>query len=210
MGASEQLYMSLKDSILSGNILTGEKLTEQILCKKYDISRTPVREALHKLETEGLLTSIPNRGFYVQGLTNQDYLDIFVLRELYEIQAVQWATERMNDEELEELEELFEFMEFYTYKKDLMKMLTINSNFHKKIYDGTHNRMLQNLLSSYQELVKYAGSSSEKPDDYLDKLFIEHKNIFMAIKERNPAKAGEAMREHIQASKSRYLNKKEE
>ena len=112
MAISDNLFSTIKDDILTGKLKSGEKLTEKVICNQYSISRTPVREALQKLEMEGLVESIPNRGFFVLGLTARDYEDMFTLRKLYEIQAFSWAVERASDQERESIEELFELMEF--------------------------------------------------------------------------------------------------
>lgn len=109
---SSNLFSRLQTDILTGKIRSGEKLTEQKICEQYSVSRTPVREALRQLETDGLVESIPNRGAYVIGLSQQDIEDMYQLRKIYEIQAVRWAVERITDEELDQLEETFEFMEF--------------------------------------------------------------------------------------------------
>lgn len=207
MAISADLYTTLKDDILNGTIKSGNKLTEKVLCNKYGISRTPVREALQKLEMEGLVESIPNRGFFVLGLSRQDYLDMFTLRKVYEIQAITWAIERVTDEEFEELEELYEFMEFYTLKNDMAKMLVINMNFHQMIYTASHNRMLKNLLSSYQEMLKHAENPfSGKGEDYLQQVFREHSAIFDAFRKRDVQAGIAAMTAHMDNSKERYLS----
>lgn len=207
MAISADLYTTLKDDILNGTIKSGNKLTEKVLCNKYGISRTPVREALQKLEMEGLVESIPNRGFFVLGLSRQDYLDMFTLRKVYEIQAITWAIERVTDEEFEELEELYEFMEFYTLKNDMAKMLVINMNFHQMIYTASHNRMLKNLLSSYQEMLKHAENLfSGKGEDYLQQVFREHSAIFDAFRKRDVQAGIAAMTAHMDNSKKRYLS----
>lgn len=210
MAIAADLFTTLKDEILQGRLLSGQKLTEKVLCDKYQISRTPVREALHKLEMEGLVESIPNRGFYVLGLAEQDYLDMFTLRKIYEIQAVTWAIERITDEELEELEELFEFMEFYTMKKDVAKMLTINMNFHQKIYNASHNRMLKNLLSSYQEMLKHIENPSTPKASYLDEVFNEHREIFNAFKNKDIEAGRIAMANHMDCARDRYIKRRSE
>lgn len=207
MAISADLFSTLKDDILTGKLPSGQKLTEIVLCNKYGISRTPVREALQKLEMEGLVESIPNRGFFVLGLTRQDYVDMFTLRKAYEIQAITWAIERMTDKEFEKIEEIFEFMEFYTIKKDMAKMSTINMKFHRSIYNAAHNRILKNLLFSYQEMLKHA----EKPKDhgsslYLQTILKEHSDIFEAIKARDKEAAIASMATHMDNSKQRYLD----
>ena len=77
---SAGLYAELQKDILSGSIPDGSKLTEQAICKRYNVSRTPVREAFRQLEADGLIENIPNRGAFVTGLTRRDISDLFDLR----------------------------------------------------------------------------------------------------------------------------------
>lgn len=200
---SSSLFSRLQTDILTGKIRSGEKLTEQRICEQYSVSRTPVREALRQLETDGLIESIPNRGAYVIGFSSQDIEDMYQLRKIYEIQAVRWAIERITDEELDQLEETFEFMEFYTMKGDKEKMLNINTHFHQLIYSASHNRMLQHLLASYQIYIKHIRTSSRSDKEYLKLVLEEHRAIFEAIKARDVRAAALAMEIHMDHSKAR-------
>lgn len=200
---SNSLLGKLQKDILTGKLKPGQKLTEQELCKRYGVSRTPVREALRQLETDGLVENILNRGAFVIGMTEQDYKDMFELRKAYEVQAVKWAIERITEEEMERLEETFEFMEFYTLRNDVDKMLTINSGFHQVIYEASHNRMLKKLLSSYQNYLKYKGLESAYDDDYLSTVLEEHRAIFKAFKDKDIKAGAQAMERHIQLAGER-------
>lgn len=200
---SSSLFSQLQRDILTGKLKPGQKLTEQAICKEYKISRTPVREALRQLETEGLVENILNRGAFVVGLSQQDFEDMFQLRKIYEIQAVKWAIERITDEEMDALEETFEFMEFYTLRNDVDKMLTINAGFHQIIYEASHNRMLRQLLSSYQTYFKYRPQEDIDTDNYLTEVLEEHRLIFKAFTEKDPEAGAEAMERHIDGSKKR-------
>lgn len=202
---SSNLYTQLQKDILTGKLKSGQKLTEQTICEAYQVSRTPVREALRQLEAEGLVENILNRGSFVVGLSRQDFEDIFQLRKIYEIQAVKWAIERITEEEMDALDETFEFMEFYTLRNDIDKMLTINEGFHQIIYEASHNRMLQQLLSSYQVYLKYLRKDDEYPDDYLSTVLEEHRKIFQAFIEKDVEAGAEAMEMHINNSKKRRL-----
>lgn len=202
---SADLSMRLKEDILSGRLRKKQKLTEQSICDSYQVSRTPVREALVQLEMEGLVENIPNRGAFVVGLSTQDLKDILVLRKIYEVQATKWAIERITEEELDQLEENFEFMEFYTMKKDVDKMLNINRNFHQMIYTASHNRILMQMLSSYQVYLQYAPRKAPRKKDYLSVVLEEHRKIFEAIKEKDSAAGASAMAAHMDNSAKRYL-----
>ena len=200
---STNLFSELQRDILTGKLAPGQNLTEQTICKDYKVSRTPVREALRQLETEGLVENILNRGSFVIGLSQQDFEDMFELRKAYEIQAVKWAIERITDDEMEALEETFEFMEFYTLRNDVDKMLTINAGFHQIIYEASHNRMLRQLLSSYQTYFKYRLQEDIYADDYLTTVLEEHRMIFKAFTEKDVEAGAEAMEKHIDNSKKR-------
>ena len=200
---SESLLGKLQRDILTGEFKPGKKLTEQELCSRYMVSRTPVREALKQLETDGLVENILNRGAFVVGMSDQDYEDMFELRKIYEIQAVKWAIERISEEEMEKLEETFEFMEFYTLRNDIDKMLTINTGFHQVIYEASHNRQLKKLLSSYQNFVKYKNAESVYYDDYLQSVLEEHRAIFKAFVDKDVKAGAQAMERHMNKTKER-------
>ena len=200
---STSLLSKLQKDILTGRLRPGQKLTEQQICEEYGVSRTPVREALRQLETDGLVENILNRGAFVIGMTDQDYEDMFQLRKIGEMQAVRWAIERITEEEMDRLEETFEFMEFYTLRNDIDKMLTINTGFHRVIYEAAHNRVLEKILSSYQEHLKYNGMEAVYDDNYLSVVLEEHRAIFKAFKDKD-ARAGEAAMEiHMNRAKER-------
>ncbi len=204
---SAGLYNDLQRDILSGDIPNGSKITEQAVCKRYNVSRTPVREAFRQLEADGLIENIPNRGAFVTGLTRRDISDLFDLRGLFEVQAVEWAIKRMTDEDIDALSETVDFMEFYTLKDDVEKVLTFNSQFHGIIYAGTKDRMLQKTLSIYQKYLKFSAPAKTYTGDYLRTILEEHKAIFEAVESRNAAAGRKAMEYHMEQSKLRRIAK---
>ncbi len=204
---STAMFTQLQKDILSGEIPPHTKLTEQVLCRKYNVSRTPVREAFRQLESDGLVENIPNRGAFVIGLTLRDISDLFDLRRSFEVQAVEWAIQRMEEEELDKLREIIEFMEFYTLKSDVDKVLYFNSQFHNIIYDGTKSRMLVKTLSTYQTYLKHSAPPKTFTDDYLKTILEEHKAIFDAFETKNVPAGRLAMDYHMSQSKLRRMTK---
>ena len=203
---SAGLYAELQSDILSGAIPNSSKLTEQAVCKRYSVSRTPVREAFRQLEADGLIENIPNRGAFVTGLTRRDISDLFDLRALFEVQAVEWAIKRMTSEDIDKLAETVEFMEFYTLKDDVDKVLTFNLQFHNIIYAGTGNRMIQKTLAIYQTYLKHSAPAKTYTGDYLKTILEEHKAIFEAFESKNPAAGRKAMEYHMAQSKLRRIS----
>ncbi|MDD2216820.1 MAG: GntR family transcriptional regulator [Eubacteriales bacterium] len=202
LSLSESLFRQLRTDILQEKLKIGEKLTEQRICSDYSVSRTPVREAFQKLEIDGLIETIPNRGAFVVGFTEKDMADMYELRKAYEIQAIKWAVERMTHDEFDEIEETFEFMEFYTNKRDFAKMQNINSKFHSLIYAASHNKMLIHFLSSYQLYIKYRHKPVNS-EEYLLDLLEDHRLIYEALRERDLPSGVAAMSLHMNNVKSR-------
>ena len=148
---------------------------------------------------------IPNYGAFVTGLTKRDISDLFDLRILFEVQAVEWAIKRMSSEEIDELAESMEFMEFYTLKEDVEKVLSFNSQFHNIIYAGTRNRMIQKTLSIYQTYLKYSAPHKTYTEESLKAILEEHKAIYEAVEARNVAAGRKAMEYHMEQSKLRRI-----
>lgn len=203
---SVNLYADLQADILSGVFPDGSKLTEQAICKKYNVSRTPVREAFRQLEADGLIENIPNRGAYVTALSKRDISDLFDLRALFEVQAIEWAIKRMTSDDIDNLRETVEFMEFYTLRGDIDKVLMFNSQFHSILYQGTKDRMIQKTLSTYQTYLKHSAPAKTYTGDYLKIILEEHKAIFDAVESKNPAAGRKAMEYHMDQSKLRRMS----
>ena len=200
---SAGLLARLQADILSGDMRPGQKIIEKQLCDKYGVSRTPLREALKQLEADGLVEYILNRGYFVHGMTDRDFEDMFDLRKAGEILAVKWAIERITEEEMDRLEETFEFMEFYSMRNDIEKMLVINEGFHQLIYEASKNRILQNQLTLFQSCLKYKNPDIVHADNYLSVVLEEHRAIFKAFTEKDAREGGRAMEIHINRAKER-------
>jgi DNA-binding GntR family transcriptional regulator len=203
---SGNLFDLLQQDILSGKIKAGSKITEQSICKQYNVSRTPVREALRQLEIDGLIENIPNRGAFAIGLSKRDVSDLFDLRGLFEAQAVEWAIRRISEEEVEKLGETIEFMEFYTIKQDVEKVMQFNTQFHDIIYKATGNRKLYNTLSSYQTYLKYSAPPKAYNEEDLTTILAEHRAIHEAFLTGNVKAGKAAMQKHMQESKNRRIS----
>ena len=191
---------AIEKDILSGRIPSGKRINEQDICKRFNMSRTPVREILRRIEGNGLAKSIPNRGVFAVGLTQQDLDDIFYLKTLLEVQCVRWAIERITEEQLELLGETFDFMQFYTMSDDLDKMLRINEGFDAIIYNAAHNKELEKRLNRYNFLINNANADVKYPLNYLTTVLEEHRAIYDAFVARDPDAGAEATEVHLYKS----------
>ena len=200
------VFQALRQAIITGEFSPGERLMEIKLANKLGVSRTPVREALRQLEADGLIENIPNRGAYVTALSKRDISDLFDLRSLFEIQAIEWAIKRMSSEDIDDLRETLEFMEFYTLKNDIDKVLMFNTQFHSILYSGTKDRMIQKTLSTYQIYLKHSAPAKTYSGDALKTILEEHKAIFDAVESKNVAAGRKAMEHHMEQTKLRRIS----
>ena len=142
---AEQVFERLENDILTGKYQRGEILTELKLVTDLGVSRTPVREALHRLEQEHIIESTP-KGILILGVTEQDLKDIFAVRLRIEGMASYCAAENMTAEQLSELKETLELQEFYVTKQDPERIKTMDSKFHQLIYRYCGSAVLNDTL----------------------------------------------------------------
>jgi len=200
---STDLVSKLRIEILAERMRPDEKLTEQAICVQFGVSRTPVREALKNLESEGLIKMVPNRGAFVIGLSVDDIRDLYTIRMQNEMQAVRWAIERRSKEEMESIEESLDFMRFYTERGDTKRMRSINAGFHKRIAAASHNRIIADSLAKIQDYTRYSLRVLPYREADLAVILKEHKAIFAAFKANDPEAGALAMKKHIENSLKR-------
>ena len=199
----QDLFIKLREDILAGKFPAGSKLSEQSICDEYMVSRTPVREAFQKLELEGIIRIIPNRGAYVSELSKQDIDDAYEILKALEAVAVKLAIERITDEEIKNLQEIFELMEFYTVKADLEKLARENDKFHRAIREATGNAMIVQTLSSCHTRMKRNQYRKDWGTDYIEDELAEHEAILMALVAKDKETAVAAAVRHVRNGKKR-------
>lgn len=149
----EAVFMTLRSQILKGELKPGERLMEITLANRLGVSRTPVREAIRKLEHDGLVVMVPRRGAHVAEITRQELLDVLEVRKSLEILAIQKACDRMTDEDLGRLvlaERTFA-EQAARRDADITSLGEADEHFHDVIYESTGNRRLVQMLSNLRE-----------------------------------------------------------
>ena len=203
---AEQVFERLETDILSGKYTPGEVLTEMKLVADLGVSRTPIREALHRLEQEHIV-EISSRGILVLGVSQKDLEDILEIRIRIEGLAAAMAATRITDEELEELRETIELQEFYVPKHDADRINGMDSKFHLLIYRFSGSIPLYDtLMPLHKKLMKYRKASVENEVRSTNS-FLEHRAIFDAIAAHDAPLAEERMRAHIANAKEFIQNK---
>ncbi len=194
---SEKVYRFLRDAIAEGRYQTGDCLIEMKIAEELGVSRTPVREALKQLELEDLVSSHPNRGVVVKGLSTEDLQDVSTIRHLLEGQAAYWAAQRVTEAQLAELKEVVELMEFYTAKTDVAHLVSLDTRFHELIYEASGSRTIRHILASLHQNIRKARQSSLTLPDRAPNSLAEHLSIYQAIERHDAPAAKEHMEAHV-------------
>jgi len=193
---AEQVFERLESEILTGKYQRGEVLTEMRLVSDLGVSRTPVREALRRLEQEHII-EMSSRGIVILGVTEQDLEDIFAVRLQIEGMASSYAAKCINEEQLRELRETLELQEFYVTKKDPEKIKMMDSLFHQLIYRFCGSTVLfDTLMPLHKKVQKYRRASVEN-NDRAQQSAREHRAIYEAIAAKDAELAARYTVEHI-------------
>ncbi len=209
MPLRDVVFHTLRQAILKGEMEPGERLMEIQLAKKLGVSRTPIREAIRKLELEGLVIMIPRKGAEVAGITEKALRDVLEVRRSLEELAIELAVARMKDEDIRALETArIEFKEALN-SSDMIRIAQADEKFHDVIYAGTYNDRLVQILNNLRDQIYRYRLEYIKDVGKRQLILIEHENILNAVKTRNLELGKRAMREHIDNQEitiSRKLN----
>ena len=145
------VFQTLRQAILRGELKPGERLMEVRLAKKLGVSRTPIREAIRKLELEGLVLMIPRRGAEVAEITEKSMRDVLEVRRALEVLAVSLSCDRISGEQIEALKEAAEEFDRSLTSDDVTRTAEADVHFHDIIYRSTDNQRLIQLLSNLGE-----------------------------------------------------------
>lgn len=194
---AEQMFHTLEEEILTGVRAPGDSLTELRLCQQYQVSRTPVREALGRLEQEGLVTVLPNRSAVVAGVSVQDMLDIYEIRLRVEGLAARWSAERITPAALQELQHILELQEFYTGKKDADRLHELDTAFHRALYSDCGSQTLTAVLTDLHRRIRRFRQASLTEASRAAAALQEHRAIVQALAAQNGPLAEQCTAEHI-------------
>lgn len=199
-------YNVLKQMILTGHLKPGQKLAERDLTERLRISRTPLREALSRLEQEGLVISKPQRGYFVLEIDAKMIEDLFDLREVLDGFAIRLAIRRMTAEELEELERVFrELSRFEKNETQTEEEIRTGLRIHEILARAGKNELLcETLLRLYERMLMFI---------WIDVLYAdeaaltrhEHREIFEVVLVRDEKRAVEIAQAHVRRSKENVL-----
>ena len=202
----EQTYERLEEDILGGYYKNGDSLTELSLCKRFGVSRTPVRSALHRLAEEGLVTIKPNRGAVVVGITVADLIETYRIRTRVEGLASAMAATRITPEELKRLRDSIELSEYYIGKQDAEQLKELDTEFHSVIYNASGNRMLSKILTELHKNIKTYRQLSLTVPGRLERSTEEHRQILDALTRGDGAEADKLTSQHIERAMNNMVS----
>ena len=191
------VFNTLRKAILKGELKPGERLMEIALAERLGVSRTPVREAMRKLELEGLVSIIPNKGAYVTGITRKDVEDIYAIRSLLEGLCARWATAYITEKQLDALEENIYLSEFHASKGHAQKLTELDDQFHDILYEACSSKMLEHQLRDFHEYVRRMRKQNLSGSERGLEAVLEHKQIMEAICRKDADRAQELAALHM-------------
>ncbi len=203
----ELTYKNLKSDVLAGRFNPGERLTEEHLAKSMGVSRTPVREALHKLESEGLVKPLESRGFSVARDSREEMEDLFDIRAALEGYAIRLICEFITEESIDELEDLIQKAENALCRKKLDEIFKYNTQFHDVLHEViSHKSRFYNLIADTRKYVLRYRKDSLYYLAGARRTIDGHKKILLAIGLKDPDLCERVMRKHVQEAKEEALH----
>ena len=199
----QRVYDHLRGEILEGRLEPGAELAEVALAGQLGVSRGPIREAIGRLASEGLVTVRPRRGAVVRSLSKEEFLELYQVREALELMAVKLAVPRLTDEQLEELAALNDTMAAHAERGEVAAFFEANLAFHERLLEACGNAKLEEL---YRQLLGQLGRyrmGSLTLRGNLRRSVTEHAAILRAAKRRDAERAAQLMAEHIRVPQRR-------
>ncbi len=194
----ELVLDAIRSAIINGILQPRERLMEIQMAEELGVSRTPIREALRKLELEGFIVMVPRKGAYVADLSFKDIADVFEIRIALEVLAAGLAAERITEEELEDMERLLVEKRDAIAQNNIDKLVEVDTKFHELIYQASRNERLSSIISNLREQIQRFRLTSLSFPGRMRKSLDEHKKIVEAIQSRDIQRSRNTAQEHIE------------
>ena len=199
------VFENLRTAILEGDLKAGQRLMEVQLAEQLGVSRTPIREAIRKLELEGLVVMLPRKGAYVANMSFKDLIDVLEIRSSLEGLAASLAAERLREEDISDLERVAKEFEKSVREADIDNVLKKDVEFHEKIFLMANNKKLYQLITSLWEQVHRFRVTYVSNYDASLSLVDEHNRILEAIKSGDCELAKKYATEHIEIAEQFFM-----
>ncbi|MBX5436423.1 MAG: GntR family transcriptional regulator [Alicyclobacillaceae bacterium] len=202
---SDRIRQLIRQRILDGTYKAGQRLLETDLAKEFRVSRTPIRDALRRLDGEGLVEIIPRKGVVVTGMSPDEVLDMFELRMVLETLAVRRACQRITPDMVRTLQEILDQMDRARRDNLEDELSNLHIQFHQMIHQAAGSPRLYDMLSSLTDAIRRFSKNTYRVSGRDQQAMLEHRQILKAIVDKDEERAAELTRQHIAAAKSAYL-----
>ena len=202
---AKMAYERLRDSILNGQLYPGQIYNEMSLAKELGISRTPVREALLELSAQGLVTFLPRKGVAIKHYTRKDVLEIFELRRVVELAAVEKVAKCDPPLDLSKLEKSLDNQRKSADKGDFVAFMKADRIFHATFSELSDNRHFVRIVENIRDLVHFMGMQGLTTKGRAGTVIEEHERVLEALKQRKASEAKAAMVYHLDQSEAAVL-----
>lgn len=194
-------YEALRESILANKLKRDEIFTEMSLAKDLGISRTPVREALLELSSQGLVTFLPRKGVMLNRYTKQDVEEIFELRKAIELAAIEKVARGFKSHNFEKIEKILQGQRKAARKKDYLAYIQADRVFHTTFSEMIKNRRFMAIMENIRDMIHLMGINALVIENRAEEVIAEHEKVLEAVREGKPLAAREAMEYHLDQSK---------
>ena len=208
MKAAQKAYEVVRGKIIDGEFAPGDRITEAEIAETASVSRTPVREALHRLEAEGLIRFVANQGAFVSSCGTTEAEDIFQMRAMLESYAARLCAERASDEQIALLKLLAADQYEASQRRDrgsIEKIADLNSRFHELVLDAADSDLLRASMAALSNAPLVFQTFREYSHEDLLRSAQHHREFTEAVEQRNADWAAAVMRAHIFAARSVFL-----
>ncbi|MCX5811846.1 MAG: GntR family transcriptional regulator [Proteobacteria bacterium] len=198
----EQVHKKLKESIINGILPPNKRLIEEKIAAEAEMSRTPVREAIQKLEKEGLIHKLPRGGYAVNVVTVEDVDDVFGLRSVIEGYAAYLATLRATGEDIAVLEEIVKKEEKNLKEKRYDEIIELNTTFHEKLYKIARSSKLYAMIYDLRDYIHRFRVIILSYQDFVEISINDHKDMIALMKVKDATRVEKLVRKHITRGKN--------
>jgi DNA-binding GntR family transcriptional regulator len=203
----EEVYKYLRRKILAGDFNNDERLIEAKLAEKIGTSRTPIREALHKLEMENLVQSIPRVGYVVNEINDEEIEEILEIRFAIETLAAKWAAEKISAAELNRLDEIIELTHQSIAARDTDAIIELDAEFHDIISKASRSRRLEEISQTLRDHMLRFRLKGLWNSEIAARSNEGHRRILQAIRDKSMLKIEEAFRFHLSRTREDVMER---
>jgi DNA-binding GntR family transcriptional regulator len=203
---TDRLREAIEEEITTGKLLPGSRLDEAELAKRFNVSRTPIREALSLLLGEGLIETRPRRGVVVTRVTPQRLIEMFEVMAELEVMCAQLAARRMSEDELAAIESAHAACEGAVAARDADAYFYANERFHYAIYTASHNSFLFEQAASLQRKLRPYRRLQLRVRNRIQRSFEEHQAIVDALREGDTERLPTSVRNHVLVQGERFAD----